>query len=307
MRLLTSESLLEGFKEDCELRRLASARDYIRYAREFMAFLEARGSSPRSIENEDLKAFLFTLQKRDLRSTTIDRIISCVSTFCTYLEDEKFLENNPMPTFRRRYLRVYKDSNDGQSRKLISVSEASLLVNSILDTRDQAIVLLMFKTGVRLNELRSLDVNDIDLQKGKVRLKPTAKRSNRTLYIDEETITVLHRWLNARKGRKGADGPALFISFLGTRLTGTTINLLVEKHAARVGLHDPKSERMEDRFSPHCCRHWFTTYLIRSGMPRDYVKELRGDVRHEAIDIYNHIDREALRRSYLEHIPQLGV
>jgi integrase/recombinase XerD len=42
-------------------------------------------------------------------------------------------------------------------------------------------------------------------------------------------------------------------------------------------------------------------------MPRDFVKELRGDVRHEAIDIYNHIDKEALRESYLAHIPRLGI
>jgi integrase/recombinase XerD len=42
-------------------------------------------------------------------------------------------------------------------------------------------------------------------------------------------------------------------------------------------------------------------------MPRDFVKELRGDSRHEAIDIYNHIDKKELRESYLAHIPQLGI
>jgi hypothetical protein len=42
-------------------------------------------------------------------------------------------------------------------------------------------------------------------------------------------------------------------------------------------------------------------------MPRDFIKELRGDVRHEAIDIYNHIDKKELRESYLAHIPQLGI
>jgi hypothetical protein len=42
-------------------------------------------------------------------------------------------------------------------------------------------------------------------------------------------------------------------------------------------------------------------------MPRDFVKELRGDARHEVIDIYNHIDKKELRESYLAHIPQLGI
>ena len=57
----------------------------------------------------------------------------------------------------------------------------------------------------------------------------------------------------------------------------------------------------------HCCRHWFSTWLLRNGMKREYVKELRGDARYEAIDIYHHIDRKDLRDSYLAYIPQLGI
>jgi integrase/recombinase XerD len=64
---------------------------------------------------------------------------------------------------------------------------------------------------------------------------------------------------------------------------------------------------MEEHFILHGCRRWFTTHLIRSEMSRDFVKELRGDIRHEAIDIYNHIDKKELRESYLAHIPQLGI
>ena len=79
------------------------------------------------------------------------------------------------------------------------------------------------------------------------------------------------------------------------------------KLAERVGLHDPNSTKLEDRFTPHCCRHWFVTHLLRAGMSRDFVKELRGDTRGEAIDIYNHIDPKELRESYLAHIPQLGA
>jgi integrase/recombinase XerD len=92
-----------------------------------------------------------------------------------------------------------------------------------------------------------------------------------------------------------------------TRRGISSIQTIVAKAAERVGLHDPKSSRPEDHFSPHCCRHWFTTHLIRSGMPRDYIKWLRGDAMNEAIDIYNHIDPEDVKRSYLAHIPMLGV
>lgn len=82
---------------------------------------------------------------------------------------------------------------------------------------------------------------------------------------------------------------------------------MAEKVAKQVGLHDPNSDRMEDHFSPHSCRHWFTTHLQRAGMPREFIQELRGDARKEAIDIYDHIDRKELRESYLAHIPQMGI
>jgi integrase/recombinase XerD len=64
---------------------------------------------------------------------------------------------------------------------------------------------------------------------------------------------------------------------------------------------------MEDHFSPHCCRHWFTTHLRRAGMKREFIQELRGDRRRDAIDIYDHIDKEELREAYLAYIPQLGI
>jgi integrase/recombinase XerD len=94
---------------------------------------------------------------------------------------------------------------------------------------------------------------------------------------------------------------------MGSRISKKPIEAMIEKHAERVGLHDPKSTKLEDRFTPHCCRHWFVTHLLRAGMSRDFVKELRGDTRGEAIDIYSHIDRKELRECYLAHIPQLGI
>ena len=160
---------------------------------------------------------------------------------------------------------------------------------------------------MRVGELTSLDVGDVDLDKGEVMLKLKKKRSNRVLFLDNEAIAVLQRWLAARKNRKSAEDQALFMSKTGTRITKRSIEKIIEKHAERVGLHNPGAGRLEERFTPHCCRHWFVTHLLRAGMSRDFVKELRGDTRGEAIDIYNHIDKKELKESYLAHIPQLGI
>jgi integrase/recombinase XerD len=160
---------------------------------------------------------------------------------------------------------------------------------------------------MRLGELCSLDVDDVDHRNMTLMLKLTAMRSNRLLFFDNETEDVLQRWLQFREKKHRNGIAALFISRLGSRISSSEVEYVVENHAARIGLHNPISKNLEDRFTPHCCRHWFTTHLIRAGMPRDFVKELRGGVRHEAIDIYNHIDKKEVRESYLAHIQQLGI
>jgi len=110
-----------------------------------------------------------------------------------------------------------------------------------------------------------------------------------------------------REGVNRKKETALFISSWGNRISRNDVSQAVTNAAERVGLHNPQSERMEDRFSPHCCRHWFTTHLRRAGMRREFIQELRGDSRREAIDIYDHIDLKELKEAYMAAIPQLGI
>ena len=301
-----ASDLIERFHNDCNLRDMVTTMDYVYRTRAYCAFLETRGKNPLNTDRDDLRDFLAHLKTKGLKFRTIDAIYTSLSAFYEFLIIEGLVEYNPVLPFRKYYLRRYKKDNDSETRKLISVEDASKLVNSILDTRDRCILVLLFKTGMRVGELTSLDVDDIDLDKGQVTLKLKKKRTNRVLFLDNEAIAVLERWLVARKNRKGAESQALFLSKIGTRITKRTVENSIERHAERLGLHKPGA-RLEDRFTPHCCRHWFTTHLIRGGMPRDFVKELRGDTRGEAIDIYNHIDKKELKESYLAHIPQLGI
>jgi len=301
-----ASDLIQKFHEDCELRGMVATMEYIYKAKEYCAFLEARGKNPLNANRDDLRAFLARLKTRELKFETIKKSFTSLSAFYEFLIMDGFVEFNPILPFRKYYLRRYKNSSDSENRKLIGIEDASRLVNSILETRDKCILVLLFKTGMRVGELTSLDMSDVNLDKGEVTLKQKKKRSNRILYLDDEANAVLQRWLVARKNRTGSESKALFLSKVGTRITKRTVEELTKKHAERLGLHKPGA-RLEDRFTPHCCRHWFVTHLLRAGMSRDFVKELRGDTRGEAIDIYNHIDRKELRESYLAHIPQLGI
>ena len=305
---MKTEKLINDFYDDCRVRKFSTAKQYAQIATSFCRWLESRDSEVFSVSKPLLKAYLVYLQDdRRLRHDSIKHIFSHLNTFFDYMEEEDLIEINPIPRFRKRYLSRYKNGDTPQERKLISIEEASMLVASTLETRDRAIILLLLKTGIRRSELCSLDVSDVDLQSLIITLKRTPKRSNRVVFFDHETAETLYRWLTTRKLRAGADDPALFLSNQGKRLSKNQIERIVTNHAIRIGLHDPESNILKDRFTPHCCRHWFTTMLIRAGMPRDFIKELRGDKRGEAIDVYNHIDKKELRESYLAHIPQLGV
>jgi integrase/recombinase XerD len=302
-----SIGLIEEFCRDCRDRNIKSVVTYEVYVKQYLDVLASRSKNTTSADKTDLKAFLSGLRQRGLKQASIEKAFTALSSFYAYMVDEELISSNPIPSFKRKYIRPYKAGNTSDTKQLISVEQASLLVNSTLNSRDKAILILLFKTGMRRGELCSLDVDDISLDNKTLRLKPTAKRSNRLLYFDSEAEYVLRAWLQFRKQRNKYGSPALFLSRKGLRLSKAQIYEIVTKHASRVGLHNPNSRHTEEHFAPHCCRHWFTTHLIRAGMPRDFVKELRGDVRHEAIDIYNHIDKKELKESYLAHIPQLGI
>lgn len=307
---LLHEDLIEQYQEDSEIRGLSpeSTRRYISSIKIYVQFLEDNGMDLLGADRNTIRKFLEYLRKvRDVHQKTIENYFTGISGFYDFLEYEGHVDKNPVHSVRKRYLRRYKDNDDGQMRKLISVEEMTHLINSTMDIRDKAIITLLAKTGIRRRELITLDVDDIDWVEQSIRLKPTPKRTNRIVFFDDETAFILKRWLRARASRNGGDSKALFTNTNGARLNRNGVYTAITKAAERVGIHKPDSGRMEDHFSPHCCRHWFTTHMRRSGMPREFIQELRGDVRKEAIDIYDHIDKKELRESYLAHIPQLGI
>jgi integrase/recombinase XerD len=301
--------LLEGFGHDCELRGLTkeTVNHYTWCMRHFLEFLQARGTRYDQIDLRTLTSYLELLRSRSARYKTVENVYAAISAFYEYLVFEERMATNVVLPFRKRYLRRYKDESEQMERKLLSVEEMSRLVNSIIDPRDRAIALVFAKTGIRRRELLNLDVDSIDWGDDSIKLKPTAKRSNKLVFFDEECALALRGWLAYRE-RLAPKTPALFVSYQSlTRLDRSSLYSAVTKYAEALGFHKPGSPRLEDHFGPHCFRHYFTTFLLRNGMPREYVKELRGDSRREAIDIYNHIDREELRRSYLACVPKLRV
>jgi len=302
--------MLDQFKTECSLQGMckSSTTSYASAMRVFMSFLMSKHKTVFEVDKDVLKSYIdYLINQRKIAYRTLSYNFSALAAFYEWLLFDNRIKENPVQAVRKRYLKRYKNGEGMQQegRKLISVEEMAKLVRSIVSLLDRAIVITLAKTGVRRNELINMDVSDIDWEKMSIKLKPTAKRSNRLVFFDEETKRVLLEWLGMRRLYARPDSTALFIGQSGGRLNKNHIYDIVVLHAGLVGLHDASSEKLEDHFTPHCCRHWFTTHLRRAGMQREHIQELRGDARPDAIDIYYHIDPEDLRLAYLAFIPKL--
>lgn len=299
---LPETNLLDDFLLDCKVRNF-SPRTIQSYKSHIKYFLSRH---PVRISQEDLKNFLLHIRdEKSYAASTVENYFSSLSCFYDYLVWEGIFKENIVPIFRKRYLRYYKEPLH-EERQLISREQMRELIDSAQDLQTKTIFLLFAKTGIRRQELIDLDQSDIFPKKQMVILKNHHfKRSNRTVFYDDECACYLNRWIKWRYNHKVYTLP-LFLGMQGGRICRDIVYDLTTEHAAALGFHNPAG-RLSEKFTPHCFRHWFTTWLRRAGCPRSIIQELRGDTRKEAVDIYDHISPDELKENYLKFIPRLGI
>jgi integrase/recombinase XerD len=304
---MKTDDLLVFFQADMQSRNLSkdTIGTYIRALRNWDKFLQSRGVALEKASREDLRAYLDQHRVRGISRRAVKGYFSAISCFYDYLVYEEKLPVNPVTAVKKRYLQAYKD-NGGHTHQLVTVEQAAVLVEELSNPRDKALLMLMFKTGIRCREMLALDVTDINFENQSITLKPTAKRSNRVVFFDDECENYLRRWMRLREYRNLKKVPALFVTSQG-RLSKSVVDAVLREAATRLGLNDRNCDDLENHFTAHCCRHWFTTYLDRAGMKREHIQFLRGDAGGDAIDIYIHNDMEKIRKEYLACIPILGV
>ncbi|MCK5581361.1 MAG: tyrosine-type recombinase/integrase [Candidatus Omnitrophica bacterium] len=254
---------------------------------------------------EDMVYTVGKKKKKGVSPRTLNAYFSAIRTYYDYLIIEGDLETNPILAFRKRYLTNHKQKTNGDnSRQLISIDQMIELISSAEEILHITLMLVLAKTGIRKGELLAMDIDDLNLGKGEIIIKPKAKRTNRLLFIDKETVLALKQYLEWRKPR--AKCKALWISPMGQRMHKDDPYDIITTYAMKLGLHDPDGS-LNKKFTPHCFRHWFTTHLKRAGMEREFIQELRGDSHEDAFDIYNHIDPQDLKEDYLDSMPVLGI
>lgn len=303
---------IKDFLEDCRSRGLTE-QTIATYKSNIATFLKFVGN-PINVDTSALCKFLDYLKemeyrkgkiiKRGVHPNTIKAYFSAISTYYDYLVFNRQLDINPVLQFTRRYLSQIKDQYDGEnSRQIISIDDMRRLLTLDMPILDRAILIILAKTGVRRGELIAMDREDLNLEKKEIILRPKAKRANRLVFFDDETMLVLRTYLEWRD--KKTKSRALFVSpYNSERISRNRVNEIVARHGSTLGLHDPEGN-LNTKLTPHCFRHWFNTHLRRSGLAREFIQELKGDQHKDVIDIYDHIDLSELKNRYLECIPKL--
>jgi integrase/recombinase XerD len=152
---------------------------------------------------------------------------------------------------------------------------------------------LMYATGLRVTELVSLDLADVQVETEKpfVRLLGKGNRERQIPLLDQQAQEVADYIRQARTRLIGdRDEPALFVNRRGERLTRQGFWLILKGYAAAAGI--------QGRVTPHTLRHSFATHMLRGGMDIHKVQELLGHANISTTQVYTQVSREHIRETY---------
>lgn len=264
----------------CDLERLA-------------AFCATRGLARwQDLEAAQLRVFAAGFHHRGLSGKSIARTLSAVRAFYRYLLREGRVHGNPAagvaaPRAARRLPRTLTPE---QAARLVEIEGEGALA-----ARDRAMLELLYSSGLRLAELVALDIEDLDLSDGSV--KVTGKgRKTRIVPVGRQACAALAQWLVARASLAGAGERALFVARDGRRLGVRSVQLRLARWARRRGLAVP--------VSPHTLRHSFASHLLESSGDLRAVQELLGHANLTTTQIYTHLDFQHLARVYDQSHPR---
>jgi site-specific recombinase XerD len=239
-----------------------------------------------SITSDDLFAFMIYLSReRKASSSTRARKVATMKSFFKYLfQKKRIIKDDPSYDLEtpRRAKRLPKYLNLEQSRNLLSAAESS---SSEFAERDYCIVTLFLNCGMRLSELRNIDLSDISDDTLRVVGKGNKER---TIYLNDACLRALEDYYPVRDTMKKKDKEALFLSSRGTRISAPMIQNIIKRLFTASGI-DASS------YSVHKLRHTCATLMYKYGQVD--IRTLQAILGHQSVattQIYTHVDEESL-------------
>jgi integrase/recombinase XerC len=282
---------IDQFLRYMEVERGSSPHTLRAYRKDLELFFEQAGEGT---ELSDVRGFVAAEINRGQKKSTASRRLAAIRSFFKYLNREGLLKKNPARLISSPKL-------PKQLPRFLTVDEVFGLVEkpgglSFMEQRDRAMLELMYSSGLRVGELSSLNLDDVNLDEGLVKVMGKGNKE-RIVPVGGKAQEALRSYLVEKLIQKKGD-KALFVSRNGKRLDPRGIRRIVKKYSLALGL--------QGKVSPHTLRHTFATHLLQSGADLRVIQELLGHSSLSTTQKYTHLDITHLMDIYDKAHPLAG-
>jgi integrase/recombinase XerC len=266
---------------------------------QFLSYLTLRGDLPSaSIDWKDInplliRSYLCELISKGNMKSSVARKLASLRTFFKYLLRQGKIVFNPAQ-------RVASPKLPRKLSSFLSADEATALLESAdaptpQGLRDRSILEVFYGGGIRLSELVGLDLSDLDMEAGLIRVLGKGGKE-RVVPIGSYAISALREYLArrdeffppAKKGERGET--AVFLNRWGSRLSGRSVSQIVLKYLRKSGV--------SHHITPHSLRHSFATHLLDGGADLRAIQELLGHARLSTTQRYTHLSMDKIMEVY---------
>lgn len=260
-------------------------------------FSYTKPTSPEEIRRIQIRNWLRELQLKDYSKRTLGRKLASVRSFYKWMVrrqkiDKSPVVNLPNPKIGRSLPSVLSEDQIGE---LLDFSE-----ESIIDFRDKAVLETLYSSGCRVSELVGLNVNDVDLGSGVMKVMGKG-RKERLCPMGRPAVKAVARYMDQiEKTEEFRNSEALFRNHSknknGSRITARSVRRIVDKRLENLSV--------AAKVSPHALRHSFATHLLDHGADLRSVQELLGHSSISTTSIYTHVSTEQMTREYRKAHPR---
>jgi integrase/recombinase XerD len=257
--------------------------------------LLTRAKVLKTASREDLLAILAHEVQQGKSPRSISRYLSAYRQFYRWLVREGEISSDPVALIEspRTGRGLPKALTEPQVEALLAAPDTT----TALGNRDRAMLELMYATGLRVSELVSLELSNLNLNQGVIRVIGKGQKE-RLVPLGDEAHECLKAYLSAARPQllKGAQSDSVFVTSRKSGMTRQAFWYMVKRYAAQCGI--------SRKLSPHMLRHSFATHLLNHGADLRVVQLLLGHSDLSTTQIYTHIAREGLKRMHETHHPR---
>lgn len=284
-------SSIEAFLNFLLAERGMSEKTASAYSRDLMGLQMATGAThPSQITTQAIRAHLSNLLQKGRARTTIARNLACFRSFFRFLMRQGMLSTNPTEGIRspkpEKHLPAYLTVD--QAVGLLHHSSS----NTFHSLRDNAILELLYSTGIRVSELCGLNLNDLQLSLGIIKVHGKGGKDRIVPFgnMAKEAIKAYVVRRNELLERFKIEQDAVFINERGGRLTPRSVQRLMERRRIEAGLGQD--------ITPHSLRHSMATHMLEGGADLRSIQELLGHASLATTQRYTHLDMDRLTDVY---------